>query len=124
GLIAFGADGYSTPAFTSASITIGGVDVSGQSLCVYASCAVLVGLLRWLFGHTLYGKALHAAASNALGARLMGIDEATMGRLSFLLAAALGAFAGLLIGPITPIAYDTGFEIGLKGFVAAIIGGL
>jgi branched-chain amino acid transport system permease protein len=54
----------------------------------------------------------------------MGIDEATTGRLSFLLTAALGAFAGLLIGPITPIAYDTGFEIGLKGFVAAIIGGL
>ena len=54
----------------------------------------------------------------------MGIDEATTGRLSFLLAAALGAFAGLLIGPITPIAYDTGFKIGLKGFVAAIIGGL
>ncbi len=124
GLIFFGADGYSTPAFTSANFSLGGIDISGQSLCVFAACAVLVAALRWLFGATLYGKALRAAASNALGARLMGIDEAMVGKLSFLLTAALGAFAGLLIGPLTPIAYDTGFEIGLKGFVAAIIGGL
>jgi branched-chain amino acid transport system permease protein len=124
GLIAFGPEGYSTPAFSNASVTIGGIDISAQSLWVFGSCIVLAALLRWLFGNTLYGKALRAAASNALGARLMGIDESTTGRLSFLLTAALGAFAGLLIGPLTPIAYDTGFEIGLKGFVAAIIGGL
>jgi branched-chain amino acid transport system permease protein len=46
------------------------------------------------------------------------------GRLSFTLAALIGAFSGILISPITTIYYDSGFLIGLKGFVGAIIGGL
>jgi branched-chain amino acid transport system permease protein len=124
GLLFFGAEGSRTPALSDASYSVGGVDISGQSLWVFGCCAVLVGVLRWLFDHTLTGKALRAAASNALGARLMGIDEAATARLAFLLAAAIGAFAGILIAAITPISYDTGFEVGLKGFVAAIIGGL
>lgn len=124
GLILFGAEGYRTPALSDATLPVGGIDVSGQSLWVFGVCAALVAGLAWLSGHTLAGKALRASASNALGATLMGIDEAATGRTAFALAATIGALAGLLIGPITPIAYDTGFEIGLKGFVAAIIGGL
>jgi branched-chain amino acid transport system permease protein len=124
GLIFFGPEAASTPAFTDASIGFAGEQISGQSLCVYAAAAVLVAALRWAFGRTLYGRALRAAASNALGAKLVGIDEGTTGRLAFLLAAALGGFAGILIGAVTPIGYDTGFILGLKGFVAAIIGGL
>ena len=77
-----------------------------------------------LFTANLYGKALLATAVNRLGARLMGISTIMAGKLSFLLAAAIGAFSGILIAPITTIYYDTGFLIGLKGFVAAIIGGL
>ena len=46
------------------------------------------------------------------------------GRLTFFLCALIGAFSGVLIAPITTVYYDTGFLIGLKGFVAAIIGGL
>ncbi len=124
GLIFFGAEASSTPGFTTANIAFAGEQISGQSLCVFAAAAVLVAVLRWGFGATLYGRALRAAASNALGARLVGIDEGTTGRLAFLLAAALGGFAGILIGAVTPISYDTGFILGLKGFVAAIIGGL
>lgn len=124
GLIFFGPEGSSTPALSDGSITVGGIDISGQSLCVAAVCIVLVAALRWFSGHTIHGKALRAAASNPLGARLMGIDQASSGSLAFFIAALIAALAGLLIGPITPISYDTGFEIGLKGFVAAIIGGL
>ncbi len=73
---------------------------------------------------TLSGKALRATAINRSGARLMGISTVMAGKLSFLLAAAIGAFSGILIAPITTVYYDTGFLVGLKGFVGAIIGGL
>ncbi len=46
------------------------------------------------------------------------------GSLTFTLAVAIGAMSGMLIAPITTVYYDTGFLIGLKGFVGAIIGGL
>ncbi len=72
----------------------------------------------------VYGKALRATAINRLGARLMGIPAEFAGKLSFFLCALIGAVSGILIAPITTIYYDTGFLIGLKGFVAAIIGGL
>jgi branched-chain amino acid transport system permease protein len=76
------------------------------------------------FGRTLYGKALRATAINRVGARLMGISTTMAGKLSFTLAALIGAFSGVLVAPITTIYYDTGFLVGLKGFVGAIIGGL
>lgn len=123
-LYAFGAEGVSTPALTDASFAVGSADVSGQSLCVGLVCAVMVGGLRWFFVRTLFGKALRAAASDRLGARLIGVDHALSGQAAFALACGAAAVSGVLIAPITPLSYDTGFEIGLKGFVAAVIGGL
>jgi len=61
---------------------------------------------------------------NRLGARLMGISSTAAGRLSFTMAAFIGALSGLLISPTTTIFYDSGFLIGLKGFVAAVFAGL
>jgi branched-chain amino acid transport system permease protein len=123
-LYCFGAEGVSTPALTEASFDAGAIEVSGQSLCVGGVCLVMVGALRWFFVRTLWGKALRAAASDRLGARLIGVDHALSGRLAFALASFAAAVSGLLIAPITPLSYDTGFEIGLKGFVAAVMGGL
>ena len=123
-LYCFGAEGVSTPALTEASFDAGSVTVSGQSLCVALVCLLMVTALRWFFIRTLYGKALRAAASDRLGARLIGVDHAFSGQLAFTLASFTAAVSGLLIAAITPLSYDTGFEIGLKGFVAAVIGGL
>lgn len=123
-LYSFGAEGVSTPALTEASFDAGPIEVSGQSLCVGLVCIVMVGALRWFSVHTLYGKALRAAASNRLGARLIGVDPALSGRAAFALVSFAAAVSGVLIAPITPLSYDTGFEIGLKGFVAAVVGGL
>jgi branched-chain amino acid transport system permease protein len=91
---------------------------------VLGCCVVLVIGLSWFFGATIYGKVLRAAASDRLGARLVGIDAGASGALAFGLAAFIAALAGVLIGGITPLSYDAGFDIGLKGFVAAIMGGL
>jgi branched-chain amino acid transport system permease protein len=98
--------------------------VTGQSLAVYATALGLSVALWLFFGFSLTGKALRATAVNRLGARLVGIGSGLAGRFAFALAAAVGALSGILIVPVTTIYYDTGFLIGLKGFVAAIVGGL
>jgi branched-chain amino acid transport system permease protein len=124
GLVFFGPEEASVPPLTDASFDLGQLNISGQSLCVLASCAVLVIGLRWFFNATMHGKALRAAASDPLGARLVGIDANATGALAFGLASFIAALAGVLIGAVTPLSYDAGFDIGLKGFVAAIMGGL
>ncbi|MFN3987968.1 MAG: branched-chain amino acid ABC transporter permease [Rhodocyclaceae bacterium] len=124
GLVFFGAEGYRTPPFSTARFELGPLSVTGQTIWVIASSAVLIVALALFFGRTLYGKALRATAINRNGARLMGISPALAGKLTFFLAALIGVLSGVLISPITTIYYDSGFLIGLKGFVAAIIGGL
>ena len=124
GLLFFGPEGVRTPAFSEARFTVGALTVSGQSLWVYATSLAFIGGLAWFFGKTMYGKALRAVAFNRNGARLVGISPSLAGSLAFFLAAAMGCLSGVLIGPITTIYYDSGFLIGLKGFVGAIVGGL
>lgn len=124
GLIFFGAEGVRSPALSEARMTVGSLQVTGQSIWVVAASGAAIAALFWYFNHTFQGKALKATAVNRVGAELMGISPTRAGSLAFTLAAAIGALSGLLIGPVTTIFYDTGFIIGLKGFVAAIIGGL
>lgn len=124
GLLFFGAEGSRTVAFSDASYQLGDLMVSGQSLWVLGASAALIGVLYFFFERTLYGKALRATAINRTGARLMGISTTMAGKLSFLLAVGIGALSGILIAPITTVYYDTGFLIGLKGFVGAIVGGM
>jgi branched-chain amino acid transport system permease protein len=124
GLVFFGAEGQRGPTISDLAFSVGPLRFSGQSIAVYAvTVAFMIGL--WLlFGFTLTGKALRATAVNRLGARLVGIRTTLSGQIAFLLASVIGAISGILIVPITTLYYDTGFLIGLKGFIAAIIGGL
>jgi branched-chain amino acid transport system permease protein len=124
GLVMFGAEGSRTTAFSDARFEIGALAISGQSLVIIGVSLVLIIGLYLYFERTLSGKALRATAVNRLGARLVGIGTTQAGRLAFTLAAAMGALCGVLIAPLTTIYYDSGFLIGLKGFVGAIIGGL
>ena len=124
GLAFFGAEGVRAPAISDLMIEAGPLLVSGQSLAVYALAAASIVALWLFFERALWGKALRATAVNRLGARLVGIRTSFAGALAFGLAALVGALSGILVAPMTTIYYDTGFLIGLKGFVAAIIGGL
>jgi branched-chain amino acid transport system permease protein len=124
GLLFFGAEGYRNPSFWDARFTTGALALSGQALIIFMVSIALILCLYLFFERTLRGKALRATAVNRLGARLMGISTSGAGKLSFGLAAFMGALSGLLIGPTTTLFYDSGFLIGLKGFVAAIFGGL
>ena len=124
GLLFFGAEGSRTTPFSEAQFNLGMLTVNGQTLWVLGASGVLIVALYLFFGRSLYGKALRATAINRVGARLMGISTTMAGKLSFTLAAGIGALSGILIAPITTVYYDTGFLVGLKGFVAAIIAGL
>jgi branched-chain amino acid transport system permease protein len=123
-LVFFGPEGFRTEPMTRALFDLGPVLVSGQSILIVASSAIISLLLFVFFERTLTGKALRATAVNRIGARLVGILPSTTGATAFLLASALAAISGILIGPVTTLYYDSGFLIGLKAFVGAIIGGL
>jgi branched-chain amino acid transport system permease protein len=124
GLVFFGAEGYRNPSFWDARFNAGALSLSGQAAIIFMVSVAFIVALWLFFERTLRGKALRATAVNRLGARLMGISTTGAGRTSFGLAAFMGALSGLLIGPTTTLFYDSGFLIGLKGFVAAIFGGL
>jgi branched-chain amino acid transport system permease protein len=124
GLYFFGAEGFRNPSFWDERFNVGPLTLSGQTLIVFAVSLALIVMLWLFFERSLWGKALRATAVNRLGARLMGISSTSAGRLSFTMAAFIGALSGLLIGPTTTVFYDSGFLIGLKGFVAAVFGGL
>ncbi|MCK6376380.1 MAG: branched-chain amino acid ABC transporter permease [Zoogloea sp.] len=124
GLLVFGPEGSRTTPFSEAQIELGTLVVGGHTIFVIVASLVLIVGLYLFFDRSLYGKALRATAINRNGARLMGISPALAGRLTFLLAAVIGVLSGVLVAPITTVYYDSGFLIGLKGFVAAIIGGL
>ncbi len=105
-------------------IAVLGATILPQSLWVLGVTVLVVVVLTWFFGRTLAGKAILAASHNRLAAQLAGINVRLVLALSFALSAALGAIAGILIAPITLTSYDVGVMLGLKGFAAAILGGL
>lgn len=123
-LLRWGTDPYPLPAFTPGPpVPLGNVLVTRQSLWVMGIGLLVLGLLFLFFNRTMLGRALRASAINPLAARLMGISPARMGLLAFTLSAALGAIGGVAVAPITYATYDMGLMLGLKGFVAAILGG-
>ncbi len=124
GLVLFGPEGYRATGFSDARLELGGMIVPGQAVWIVGSTVALMAGLYGFFGRTLAGKALRATAVNRLGARLVGIPTSLSGRIAFGLAGLIGALSGVLIAPLTTVYYDSGFLVGLKGFVAAIIGGL
>ena len=105
-------------------IKFGGAAILPQSLVVLASATVIV-LVLWLFiDRTMLGKAVIATAANRLAARLIGVDTRSIVDFSFAVSAAIGAIAGILITPIALTSYDAGTLLALKGFAAAMLGGI
>ena len=105
-------------------IKFGGAAILPQSLVVLASATVIV-LVLWLFiDRTMLGKAVIATAANRLAARLIGVDTRSIVDFSFAVSAAIGAIAGVLITPIALTSYDAGTLLALKGFAAAMLGGI
>jgi len=107
-----------------APIEIAGAALLPQSLWVMGVTLAIVLALSWFFGRTLLGKAMLATSNQRLAAQLVGINVRRVLLISFGLSAALGAVAGILITPIALTSWDVGIMLGLKGFAAAVLGGL
>lgn len=121
----FGPNEIALPAFTSgASLKFLGAAVELQTVWIWAITALSVGALVFLYRRTALGAAMRATALRNDAARLVGIDTRFMVTISFALAAGLGAIAGLAVAPLTQTAFGVGAGIGVKGFAAAILGGL
>ncbi len=120
-----GKNTHSLPAFSGDTpIEILGATLMPQSLWVMGVTAIVVVVLWYFFNRTLTGKAMLATSFNRLAAELVGINTNGVLFMSFAMSAALGALGGILITPITLTSYDVGIMLGLKGFVAAVLGGL
>lgn len=105
-------------------ILILGATILPQSLWVIAGALCVFVALYLFFTRTLTGKAILATSNNRLAAQLVGINTGWVMTLSFALSAAIGALAGVLVTPITLTSYDVGIALALKGFAAAMLGGM
>jgi branched-chain amino acid transport system permease protein len=120
-----GKDTQFPPPFTSGSpVTLGSVSISQQSIWIVASLAVLMALLWVLLQKTRVGKGMRAVAINHYAAVLMGISPKRAAIIAFALAGLIGGTAGALLAPVASAHYDNGIFLGIKGFAAAILGGL
>ena len=124
-MFVWGKDPYIIPPFSgSEPILILGAAIQTQTLWVLLITAVVVVLMTLFFKKTRYGKAMLACADDSEAARLVGIKVNIMILISFALSAAIGAVAGAIITPISLMEYDRGALLALKGFGAAVLGGL
>ncbi|KAB2847482.1 MAG: branched-chain amino acid ABC transporter permease [Hyphomicrobiaceae bacterium] len=105
-------------------IRIGGAAILSQTFWILLGTAALLAGLWWFMTRTLTGKALRATAANRLAAELVGIDTRVVTTVAFVVSAAIGAMAGILVTPVTLTNYDVGTMLALKAFVAAVLGGM
>ena len=124
-LLVWGKDIYGLPPFTKdVPISIGNATLLPQNLYVMGGTALAVLLVRYFFDRTMTGKAILACSCNRKAASLVGINVNRMLLIAYGVSALLGAVAGILVTPITYTSYDSGVMLGLKGFCAAILGGM
>lgn len=123
-LLLWGPDSRGLTPFPGGNITVVGVSVRSQELWILGITAVVAVALVWFYERTGWGKALRACAEQPTAARLVGISLARASMLSFLIAGVTGAVAGVAASPVYFSSWESGLAIGLKGFVAAALGGL
>jgi len=121
----WGKDSFDLPAFSGRNpIVIFGAVVQPQYFWVIGFLILIVVVLTVFFEKTIVGKAMSACADNVDAAKLVGINAQRMILLSFALSAAIGAVAGITVTPISLMEYDRGAMLAVKGFGAAVLGGL
>jgi branched-chain amino acid transport system permease protein len=124
-MLIWGKDTHALPSFSgSEPIDIGGATILPQNLWIFGITVVIIVINKLFFNYSITGKAMRACACNRTAASLVGIDVRRMVLFSFVISSAMGSMAGIIIAPLTMTAYDVGIMLGLKGFCAAIIGGL
>ncbi|MGO0576194.1 branched-chain amino acid ABC transporter permease [Ornithinimicrobium panacihumi] len=123
-LLVWGPEGRALPTFPGKDLLVGGVSIRSQELWILGIAAVVGYLVVWFYEHTIYGKALRACAEQPIAARLVGISPRQGTMVAFAIAGLVGAVAGVIGTPIYFASWESGLTLGLKGFVAATLGGL
>jgi len=124
-MLIWGKDTHSLPSFSGTEpISLAGATILPQHLWIFGITLLTITANKLFFNYTITGKAMRACASNRKAASLVGIDVKRMVLFSFVISSAMGSMAGIIIAPLTMTAYDVGIMLGLKGFCAAIIGGM
>jgi branched-chain amino acid transport system permease protein len=124
-MLVWGKDTHAVPPFSGDTpIAIAGATILPQHLWIFAITLIIIFINKVYFYHTISGKAMRACSYNRRAAGLVGIDVKRMVLFSFIISSAMGAVAGIIVAPLTMTAYDVGVMLGLKGFCAAIIGGM
>jgi branched-chain amino acid transport system permease protein len=124
-MMIWGKDAHSLPPFSDhLPIDIAGAKLLPQSIWILVIAFLLALGLYYFYQKTLTGKAMQATAINKWGAWLSGIPSEKMVLLAFVMSTGLGATAGVIIAPVTMCGYDMGTMLGLKGFCAAMLGGI
>lgn len=121
----FGPDERPLAVFTEGKpVQVAGASIDLQTLWIWAVTALVLAGLAWVYNRTAFGRAMRATSIRRDASRLVGVDAAGMVTVSFALAAAFGALAGVVVAPLTQTAFTSGAGIGVKGFAAAVLGGL
>lgn len=124
-MLLWGKDTHAVPPFTGEEpISIAGATILPQHLWILLITVIIILINKLYFYHTISGKAMRACSYNPRAAGLVGIDVRKMVLFSFMISSALGSLAGIIVAPLTMTSYDVGIMLGLKGFCAAIIGGM
>lgn len=124
-MLVLGKNPMSLPGFSgSTPIVLGALRIHPQTLWIVGTCALVMVGAHWFFERTVLGRAMRAVAAQPEAAALCGIEPRMAMALSFGLAAAFGAIAGIVITPLTLTSFDHGTVLGFKGFSAAMLGGL
>ncbi len=124
-MLFWGKDTQAMPTFSgNEPLLVAGATILPQHLWIFAITFLIIIGNRMFFHHSITGKAMRACACNRRAASLVGIDVRRMVLFSFAISSAMGSMAGIIIAPLTMTAYDVGIMLGLKGFCAAIIGGM
>ena len=124
-MLLWGKDTQVLPPFSgNAPLHVAGATLLPQHLWIFGVTLLVIVGSRLFFHHTINGKAMRACSFNRRAANLVGISVGRMVLLSFVISSALGALAGVIIAPLTMTSYDVGVMLGLKGFCAAIMGGM
>lgn len=123
-LLVWGPQSRGMPPFPGRDVVLAGVSIRSQELWILGIVALVGAALVWAYEHTLLGKAMRACAEQPVAARLVGISLRGATMIAFGVAGFVGAVAGLIGSPIYFSSWDYGLTLGLKGFVAATLGGL
>jgi branched-chain amino acid transport system permease protein len=124
-MLIWGKDTHALPMFSGEDpIILWGATIMPQNLWIFGITLIIITASRLFFHHSIIGKAMRACSFNRVASSLVGIDVKHMVLFSFIISSAMGAVAGIIIAPLTMTSYDVGIMLGLKGFCAAIIGGM